>query len=64
MASKQTKAALTVTRIIQQRKKSDIVDDATSRQKVIATSTKSLSKHVEAFIVIDVIGLTAENHVG
>jgi hypothetical protein len=40
MASKQTGAALTVTGIIQQRKKSNIVDDATSRQKAIAASTK------------------------
>jgi len=43
--------------------KSDIVDDATSRQKAIATSTEGLNKNVEAFIVTDVIGLAAENHV-
>jgi hypothetical protein len=32
-------------------------------QKAIATSTKGLNKHAEAFIVTNAIGLTAENHV-
>jgi hypothetical protein len=34
-----------------------------TRTTDLGASTKSLSKHVEAFTVTGVIGLTAENHV-